>query len=372
MAGTGYYRHQIPYKLFYRVHILFLVVYSLTIVHTFDIAQGSGNKARYQTYKWVIVPLLYYFCDVMMMWFNRRFTTQVTSFVSVLGHEGSKMIILRIEKPILFNYQPGQYAFLKVPSLNDMSWHPFSIASEPESNTVEFYIEVFKDGWTEKLWDKLKKNGGHRLTVELIGPYGTCLVNEPRYTNVVAIGSGTGIVPCTGLLKQHVRRMLLSKPKEYIKSRSKHMERSINILGAKEEKDGSILLRLFKLLKRMFIGVPQQEEERPSTLHRVSSTESLKMMKQRDNIRSSLNSSKLFNSELRSSMASASKSLQELRSSIASANSSTEQTLLFDLVRLNALDVKNSLAEAAASVKSLRKNVFKTMRSMCKFFKLKL
>ena len=162
------------------------------------------------------------------------------------------MIILRIEKPILFNYQPGQYAFLKIPSLNDMSWHPFSIASEPESNTVEFYIEVFKDGWTEKLWDKLKKNEGHRLTVELIGPYGTCLVNEPRYTNVVAIGSGTGIVPCTGLLKQHVRRMLLSKPKEYIKSRSKHMERSINILGAKEEKDGSILLRLFKLLKRMF------------------------------------------------------------------------------------------------------------------------
>ena len=282
------------------------------------------------------------------------------------------MIILRIEKPILFNYQPGQYAFLKVPSLNDMSWHPFSIASEPESNTVELYIEVFKDGWTEKLWDKLKKNEGHMLTVELIGPYGTCLVNEPRYTNVVAIGSGTGIVPCTGLLKQHVRRMLLSKPKEYIKSRSKHMERSINILGAKEEKDGSILLRLFKLLKRMFIGVPQQEEQ-PSTLHRVSSTESLKMMKQRDNIQSSLNSSKLFNSELRSSMASASKSLQDLqdlRSSIASANSSTEQTLLFDLLRSNAVDIKNSLTEAAASVKSLRKNVFKTMRSMCKFLEV--
>ena len=73
MTGTAYYRHSIPYEVFYRVHFTFLIVYVLTIIHTIDAAQRSGEKNRSQTYKWYIVPLLYYSCDYMMMWFNQRF-----------------------------------------------------------------------------------------------------------------------------------------------------------------------------------------------------------------------------------------------------------------------------------------------------------
>ena len=49
---------------------------------------------------------------------------------------------------------------------------------------------------------------------------------------------------------------------------------------------------------------------------------------------------------------------------IESANSSTNNE-----ARLNLFDVKTTLAEAAASMKSLQINVFKAMKSICKFFK---
>ena len=139
MTGTAYLRHNIPYELFYRVHILFLVVYTLTAAHTADAAQRSGEKERYQSYKWFVTTLLYYFCDILVMRFNHRFTTRIKSFVSVEGHEGSKMVILRIKRPTLFNFQPGQYAFLRSKYI-DYAWHPFSIASEPETQILLFYI----------------------------------------------------------------------------------------------------------------------------------------------------------------------------------------------------------------------------------------
>ena len=103
------------------------------------------------------------------------------------------MITLKMRRPTLFVFQPGQYAFLRVDSI-DKSWHPFSIASEPDSSDVEFYIEVFGEGsWTERLWTKLNShNKRQTLHIELMGPYGTALIQRQSYTNVVAVGSGTG------------------------------------------------------------------------------------------------------------------------------------------------------------------------------------
>ena len=46
-------------------------------------------------------------------------------------------------------------AYLRVDTI-DRTWHPFSIASDPKSNCIEFYIEVFSGGWTEQLWIGLK------------------------------------------------------------------------------------------------------------------------------------------------------------------------------------------------------------------------
>ena len=95
---------------------------------------------------------------------------------------------------IAYTWPPkSESAFLQVQSI-DKSWHPFSIASHPDSNTVEFYIEVFGEGsWTECLWTKLQNRDKHeKIIVSLLGPYGTALVKDSSYTNIFAIGTGTG------------------------------------------------------------------------------------------------------------------------------------------------------------------------------------
>ena len=218
-------------------------MYSLAIAHTIDAVQRSGKKERSQTFKWFAVPLLFYFCDytsecafgklclnltlqmhsgqyiasILVMYVNQRFETKVTEFTAVEGYDGSKMIILKMLRPTLFRFKPGQYAFLRCKSV-DRTWHPFSIASAPKSNTIEFYIEVFDEGWTEKLWNQLKNGSRRGIKIELMGPYGTSLIREPVYTNVLSIGAGTGIVPCISLLKQHVKKMLMMEPEEFLAS----------------------------------------------------------------------------------------------------------------------------------------------------------
>ena len=71
-------------------------------------------------------------------------------------------------------------------------------------------------GWTEKLWSTLKNEAKPGFKVELMGHYGTGLIKEPNYTNIIAIGAGTGIVPCISLLKQHVKRMLMMEPEAFL------------------------------------------------------------------------------------------------------------------------------------------------------------
>ena len=192
-------------------------------------------------------------------------------------------IILKMRRPTLFQFQPGQYAFLRVDSI-DRSWHPFSIASQPSSNVVEFYIEVFGDGsWTDLLWSRLENSS--KMYVELLGPYGTGLVKDPSYTNIVAIGSGTGIVPCTSLLKEHVRKMVMLEPENYLIERSEHMKQVINVLGAQEVKDGSLSRHIMRTLKGFMAANQSSKDEVVARGYRPSSNEDLKSNEKRQVVR---------------------------------------------------------------------------------------
>ena len=124
------------------------------------------------------------------------------------------MVILKLKKPELFYFRPGQYVYIKIPSIDNI-WHPFSVASSPTSTSVDFYMEVFEEGsWTKKLYDKIannkislfetdawkddnsydpsKKVHVGETNVEIMGPYGTSLGDIQDYSHALLIGSGTG------------------------------------------------------------------------------------------------------------------------------------------------------------------------------------
>lgn len=199
ILGTSYFRHKIPYEIFYAVHHLVFIFYAITIAHTLDDKHRSGEQNRSQTFKWFSATLVYYLCDRAAMYLNHRYKARLVSSSTIEGSSGCKMIILRLRRPELFCFKPGQFAYLRLSAI-DSTWHPFSIASGPASSYLEFYIEVFgKSSWTSKLWDVLEddneKNGGYSeryIELEVLGPCGTSLAKTEDFSHAVAIGTGTG------------------------------------------------------------------------------------------------------------------------------------------------------------------------------------
>jgi len=249
IAGTAYFRFKIPYELFYAVHFLMLVMYSIAIAHTIDNVQRSGMRERSQNFRWFSASLLFYFCDYAIMYINQRYLTNVISYIAVEGGGGSRMTILKLRRPELFSFQPGQYAFLKVSQI-DRHWHPFSIASDPSSSSVEFYIEVFGEkSWTQKLWNRLQAaEDRENFTIEIMGPYGTGFIEKGAYTNVLAIGAGTGIVPIVSVLKEHIQQKLLLDPEMHLVAQQEHEKAAIKKRSALEENEGSIFSKCMELL----------------------------------------------------------------------------------------------------------------------------
>ena len=108
---SSYLRHRIRYEIFYILHRVVLLVYIITILHTFDSIYRNDGTKRSQTYSWVSGSLLYYLCDRLASFLTSYYQIKMASAVSISGTQGSRMVLLKIRRPTLFDFEPGQYAF---------------------------------------------------------------------------------------------------------------------------------------------------------------------------------------------------------------------------------------------------------------------
>jgi len=278
LGVTSYLRHKIPYKVFYIIHHLFLIAYAVTIAHTIDIVERK-NGGRSQTFKWFSASLLLYVTDRAILYLNHRYGSVVIASSdsatqdknkAITFHDdgassssstsGKNMIYLKIRKPKMFHFKPGQYVYLKIPQI-DRSWHPFSIASSPDSAFMEFYIERFGEkSWSGKLCILLNEDGHISLKdmfvdnsttpaikVQVMGPYGLSFVRKNgQYSHGLLFGSGTGVVPILSVLKQHVYKLQSLQPKAFDNSVMKSREFITEVFEATQGKrNDSILTHLF-------------------------------------------------------------------------------------------------------------------------------
>lgn len=255
IGGTSFYRYRIPYEAFYVIHHLVFVMYLLAIIHTFDRVERTDERDRSQTFKWFSASLLYYIADRSAMHILNKHTTKLTEFSRVVSSNGTRMITLKMNRPTLLIFKPGQYVFLRIQDI-DIHWHPFSIASSPTSDSLEFYIEVFEEGsWTDKLWKTLEGAERTGLLFEVMGPYGTSLTNPNEFTHGLAIGAGTGIVPILSLYRQHLDTMARLSPEAHMKN-IEHSDAEIgNIIYAHGIKKGSF----FDKIKGLFKASSEEE-----------------------------------------------------------------------------------------------------------------
>lgn len=63
---------------------------------------------------------------------------------------------LALTRPRRFNYQAGDYVFLKIPSIAKTEWHPFTISSSPEQDFIGLHVRAVGT-WTKKLYELIEK-----------------------------------------------------------------------------------------------------------------------------------------------------------------------------------------------------------------------
>jgi len=85
--------------------------------------------------------------------------------------------------------------------------------------------------------------------------------------------------------------MLMTEPESYLIERSEHMKRTINVLGAQEDKDGSLAYHLVSTIKKFATSSNQDDDNEESSviMHRVSSSENLKSSVTSQTVRESIN-----------------------------------------------------------------------------------
>lgn len=105
-----------------------------------------------------------------------------------------KMLVIEVEKPISYNYQAGDKAYLSYPAgsafFNNV--HPFTLASSPEENVLRFVIsDVGK--WSHKLIQNLNMSSTIRVSLSFPSPLRTLHKNPNPHRLLISSGSGLAV-----------------------------------------------------------------------------------------------------------------------------------------------------------------------------------
>jgi hypothetical protein len=116
----------------------------------------------------------------------------------------------------------GQYAWINIPEIDPIAWHPFTISSSTFDEYTTHHIKSMGfgakkgDQWTNKLYEiaNMKDNTfDHSDSMEMRllnkktircrveGPYGSVLEVE-RYTHILLVGGGIGITPLHSVFRE--------------------------------------------------------------------------------------------------------------------------------------------------------------------------
>jgi predicted ferric reductase len=87
-----------------------------------------------------------------------------------------------------FEYEAGQFVFIRIPSISMHEYHPFSICSSPLEDRVTLHVRNLGD-WTSRLMTLAANTPNLQLDIYVEGPYGTTAVDithEDYQVNLVS------------------------------------------------------------------------------------------------------------------------------------------------------------------------------------------
>ncbi len=180
LAAGAWLRTRLPFEVFFYSHFLAVPVFVLCIIHTRLFLAV------------MLVPAIAYLMDRL---FRLLWSTQAAKIehIAVQGRD----ISLVIHRPAQFTYQAGDFAFLCVPGLSRMQWHPFSLINSPDAGgSLAFRIRRCGN-WTEKL-------GGLPIGTRVLvdGPFASPCRDLHECRSAIIVAAGIGITPFASFLAE--------------------------------------------------------------------------------------------------------------------------------------------------------------------------
>ena len=158
--------------MFYWTHFLYIIFWILLIVHAPNF------------WKWFIGPACVFACEKLLSVCKSR-SEKGKSYVVTGVVLPSKVVNLVIKRPPNFNFKPGDYVYLNVPSIANFEWHPFTISSAPEQrDTLSLHIRAVGQ-WTRSLYEYFEQEQA-RLEAGQLVPSGRRQTDVLRSTYTAA------------------------------------------------------------------------------------------------------------------------------------------------------------------------------------------
>jgi hypothetical protein len=130
------------FELFYAIHLAGAFVFFATLF------MHGILFGKLYTWKWILPFVAMYALDRLYRKITeRRGYIEVDASRTVSYAQGG---VVKLVIPKCMDYQAGQWAELKIPSIGAREWHPFTIASAPSERHIVFFIKQAGD-WTKKL-----------------------------------------------------------------------------------------------------------------------------------------------------------------------------------------------------------------------------
>ncbi|XP_015077625.1 respiratory burst oxidase homolog protein D isoform X1 [Solanum pennellii] len=211
------------FNAFWYSHHLFVIVYSLLIVHGIELYL-TKEWYKKTTWMYLAIPIILYSGERLLRAF--RSSVKDVKILKVAMYPGN-VLTLQMSKPQGFNYKSGQYMFVNCAAVSPFEWHPFSITSAPGDEYLSVHIRTVGD-WTTKLRDVFSEpsqTGRSGLVkaaymqdntnypkVLIDGPYGAPAQEYNEYEVLLLVGLGIGATPMISIVKDIVNNM---KEEEY-------------------------------------------------------------------------------------------------------------------------------------------------------------
>lgn len=188
VTSFGFVRRRL-YEVFYYSHHLYIPAIAFACMH-------YGNLVM-----WLFPSMSLYLIHRILAFRQSSVPCDVVEFKPIPG--GIVRLVFRRSLKIGGQYETAQFCYIKVPSIDAVQWHAFSISSHPEGSSDTFSVHVKTlGGWTRSLYGLAIKSESEGATplIHVDGFYGKLTNEFERYPILILFAGGIGGTPILSIL----------------------------------------------------------------------------------------------------------------------------------------------------------------------------